>query len=119
MSKPAFGEIGDEEASVVHRERDAHLGFDLAQNVANHGIQEELADFVLDRGDGLTLETRVISGIFLRPKRPNERVFDLPDDPGPVRFVGEHPVDAQKRGVGTIQKRRHRVIQNVFKSRPP
>ena len=84
MSKLAFGQVGDEQPLIVHDEGNVHFRFDLAQNVPNHRIQKELADFVLDRRDGLAFEPLVVVLIFLRPKRPDERVFDLPDHLGPV-----------------------------------
>ena len=119
MSEPAFGQVGDEQPSVVHDEWNVHFLFDLAQDVSDHRIQKELADLVLDRRDGLALEALVISRIFLRPKCPDERVFDLPDHFGAVCVIREHPVDAQKGCVPAFQQCRHGVVEDVFQSRPP
>ena len=75
----------------------------LHHSVTDDRIQEKLAKLVLDRCNGFALKARFVACIFLRPKGPDERVFDLPDDPGAIPFVGEHSVDSQKRCVGTLQ----------------
>ena len=71
MAEMPFGEVCDEESFIVHDEGNLHLRFDLAQNVPNHRIQEELADFVLNRRDGLALKALVIPLILLGPKGPD------------------------------------------------
>ena len=89
MAKLSFGEICNKQAALVHDEWDAHFRFDLAKNVANHWIEKKLTELVLDWRDGLALEARVVARIFLRPKRTNERVFDLANDPtAPAASVG-------------------------------
>ena len=70
MAKLAFGQVGDEQPSIVHDEGDVHFLFDLAQNVPNHRIQKELADFVLDRRNGLALEPLVVVLHIPPPKMP-------------------------------------------------
>ena len=104
MAKLSFGQIGDEQPAIVHDEADIHFGLHLPQNVANHRVQKELADFVLDRRDGFPLETLVVILILLGPERPDERVFDLPNYFGPVCVICEQPIDAQKGGVPAVQK---------------
>jgi hypothetical protein len=46
----ALGQIGDEDAALVHDEGDAHLVAHLADDVADDGGEEQLAGLVLDRG---------------------------------------------------------------------
>jgi len=94
MPKTAFGEVCDEKPSVVHDERNAYFGFDLAQYIPDHRVQEELADFVLNRSDGLAFETFVVGLILFYPKRPYERIADLTNHFGAERRIGEHPIDS-------------------------
>ena len=119
VAKLALGEIGDEQPPGVNRKGDVHLAFHLAQNVADDGIQQELAELVLDGGDGFALKAGFIAGIFILPKGADERVFDLLDDPGAIFLVGEHSIDAQEGRVLAVEKGGHGIVQNVFQSRPP
>jgi hypothetical protein len=66
MADLSFGQVGDKKASIVHGEPKVHTLFDLAENVANDGIQKKLAEFVLNRCNGLTLKARVIKGVPIR-----------------------------------------------------
>ncbi len=59
-SDAAFAEVRDEDASGVHHEGDAHFVSHLAEDVANDGVLQELAELVLNRGDGFALESRVV-----------------------------------------------------------
>src|ERR1035437_6612501 len=119
MAETPFGEVCDEEPFIVHDEGNLHFRFDLAQNVADDRIQEKLAELVLNRCDGLTLEALVIPLILLRPKRPDERVFDLTDDLGTEVWIGQQPIDTQKGRVSAIQERRYGIVEDVFQARPP
>jgi hypothetical protein len=51
----------------------------LAKNLPNDGIQQKLAQFVLDLCDGLAFEAFVIAGKFVFPEFLDEQVFDLAD----------------------------------------
>ena len=119
MTEFTFRKVGDEQASVVHQERDAHTILHLAENVANDRTGQELAELVLNRGDGFSLKARVVAGVFLLPERPDERVFDLADDPGAIRVVGQQPVHAEQRRVLAIEQCGDGVIEDVFQARPP
>ena len=119
MAKLSFGQIRDEQSSVIHHEREIHFLFHLPQNISHNRIQKELPDFILDRRNGLAFEPLVVVFIFLRPKRPDERVFDLPDNLGPVVVVGEQAIHAEQSLVPTFQQRGRRIVENIFESRPP
>ena len=59
----------------------------------------------------------IIVPVFLRPIVADKRVFDLADHPGPIAFVGEHPVHAQQGSVLAVQQRGQRVVEDVFHDR--
>lgn len=80
MAQLALGQIRDEKPSGIHDEWDVHFSPDLAENISNDGVQEELTEFVLDRRNCFALETLVVAGVFVLPKVPNEWIFDLPDE---------------------------------------
>jgi hypothetical protein len=119
VAQPAFGQIGDEQASVVHQELETDLALHLAENVADHRTEEKLADFVLDGRNRLPLEAGIVAGVFAFPEFPDEGVFDLPDYPGAVNIVREQPINAQQGSVRAFQQRRNRVVEDVFHPRPP
>jgi hypothetical protein len=119
VAETPLGEVGDEQAPVVHHERETQLASDLAQDVSHHWIQQELTELVLDRGNGLAFEPLVVAGVFLRPEGADERVFDLADDSFPEPVLSEQPVDGQERHVLAIEQTSDRVVQEVFKPRPP
>src|SRR5689334_10404748 len=84
VPKPPFREISDEQALVVNDERNAHLVFELAENVANDRVQQKLTKLVLNGRNGLTLKARVIAFVLIMPKRADERVFDLANNTSTV-----------------------------------
>lgn len=119
MADAPLSEIRDEDTAVVHHERDAHLVAHLAKNVSNNGIEEKLPELVLNRNDGLAAEARFVAGILGLPKRADERVFELADNPGPIVIIGEQSVDAKQGSVCTIEQGRDGVVEDVFQARPP
>lgn len=119
VADPAFGQVGHEDAPVVHEVREADLAPVLAENVPNDGIQQKLPQLVLNGRDGLAPESLVVSGVFALPKLPNEGVFDLPDHLGAVVVVREQPVDAQEGSAPAVQKGGNGVVEDVFHPRPP
>lgn len=70
LPKPALGQVGDEKSSMVHDIGNIHQLADLAQNISNFRIQQELTDFFVNRRDGLPLELVVVVFILVSPKRP-------------------------------------------------
>ncbi len=119
MAKAAFGKVRDEQPSVVHDERNVHPRSHLSQDITHYGIQQELPELVLNRGDGLPLKARIIIGVLVLPKLQDERVFDLPDDPGSILFVGEQAIDSKKGSVLAIEERRHCIVEDVLQPRSP
>jgi hypothetical protein len=57
VAKTPFGEVGDEQLSIVHDERNAQFGFALAQDIPHNWIQKELANSVLLWSNRLAFET--------------------------------------------------------------
>src|SRR5260370_18021362 len=83
----------------------------------NHGpLRTSLGDTIWN---GLLLEPLVVSGVFLFPKRLDEGVFDLPNDPQAVELVGEHPVHSKEGHVLAVKQCRNRIVEDVFHPRPP
>ncbi len=115
----AFGEIGDEDAPLVHDKGDAHLAAHLADDVAQDGGEQQLADFVLDRCDGLALEAGVPAFVFVLPEVAQERIVHLLDHPAAVDGIGEQAVHAEQGGVGAMRQRGNGIVQDVFHARPP
>src|SRR6185436_2455622 len=74
MAEAALGEVGDEQSPVVHDERNTHLGFNLAENVADHWIHEKLPNLILNRRNGFAPEPLVIAFILVCPKGADEWV---------------------------------------------
>lgn len=114
-----FCKIAVEDTAIVHNEGKTHLALHLAQNVSDDGIGEKLAELVLNRGNGLALEARIVPCIFRLPKRTNERVFALPDYPGSIFLVSEQAIDGQKARILALKQDGNRVKKNVFKPRSP
>jgi hypothetical protein len=87
----AFGEVGDEHAAGVHHEAEVHPGFHLSKNVPDGRVHEELADFVLNWGDGFPDEAIIVTGEFILPEAADERVIylmDLPQAPPHPDLLG-------------------------------
>lgn len=115
----AFGQVGDEHAAGVHQEAKINLGFDLAKNVPDRRVHQELADFVLNRCDGFADEARIVAGEFLRPEFAHERVINLAHDPRAIFRVGEHPVHPEQGSILAIEQGEEGVVEDVFHARPP
>jgi hypothetical protein len=119
VAEPSLGQVRDEQPPVVHGEGDVHALAHLPQNVSHDRIQDELADLVLDRGDGLALEVLVVARELVGPERADEHVLDLPHHPRAVALVGEHPVHAEERRVPAVEQGRDGVVEDVFEPRSP
>ncbi len=119
VTELALGQVGDEQALVVHDEREAHPVPHLAENVPNDGIQQELPELVLDRRDGLPTEPVVVAAKLGGPVVADERVFHLAHHPRAVVVVGEQAIDAEQGHVLTVEKRRNGVVEDVFEPWPP
>jgi len=115
----ALGEVGYEDALVVHHERDAHLAAHLADDVADDGGEQELTHLVLYRRDGLAFESLIIALELIDPVVLQERIAHLAHDPMPVSVIGEHAVDAEQGSVLALCERGHGVVQDELQSRPP
>src|SRR5258707_938832 len=63
-----LGEIGDQDAAVVHHEAGIDLRPDLADDVSDGGGHQQSPDLVLDRGDRFGHEAFVPSSEFLGPE---------------------------------------------------
>ena len=94
MADLAFGEVGDEDALLIHDKGNAHFAAHLADNVAQGRGEEQLTDLVLDRGDGLALEAGIPAFVFVLPEVTEERIVHLSDHPVAVDGVGEQAVHA-------------------------
>ena len=119
MSYASLRQVRNEQALLIHDERDAHSHPDLTEDVPNYWIEEKLTDFVLDWSNRLTLEPFIVSSIFFGPERTDEWVFDLPNNPFAVSRVCEQPVDSEQRRVLTVEQRRYRIVEDVFEARSP
>ena len=115
----ALGEIGDEDASLVHDKGDAHLVAHLADDVADDGGEKQLADLVLDRGDGLAHEARLPALEFVLPEIAEEGIVDLVHHPSAIGSVGEQSVEAEESGIRAMRESRDGVVQDVFEPWPP
>ena len=119
MAQGSFGEVGDENSFVVHDEGETDPVPNLPENVANHRIQQELAELVLDRRDGFALEAWIVGLVFLSPKRPDKRIAHLIDDPASIVGVGEESIYPEQGGVGAFEQRGKRVVEDVLQARSP
>lgn len=115
----AFGEVGDEDAPLIHDKGNAHFAAHLADNVAQGRGEEQLTDLVLDRGDGLALEAGIPAFVFVLPEVSEERIVHLLDHPTAVDRVGEQAIHTEQGGVGAMRQRGHSVVKDVFHPRPP
>lgn len=118
-SHAAFGEVGDENAGVVHDEWDADPVAHLPEDVANDGGGEQGTDFVLNRGDGFAHKTGIVASEFLFPELADEGVSDLLDDPTTIVGINEHPVHAEQGSVLAVEQSGDTVIEYVLHTRPP
>jgi hypothetical protein len=78
--------------------RHAAAADQLASQLKDNGIQQELSKLVLDGSDCLSFEPLIVAGEFIFPKFLDEWVFDLPDHPCPVPFIRQHPVHGIRPG---------------------
>ena len=115
----ALGEVGDEDAALVHDKGDAHFVAHLADDVADDGGEKQLADLVLDRGDGFAHEARLPALVFILPKVAQEGIIDLIDHPSTIGRVSEQAIESKKGGVRAMSQRGDGVVQDVFESWPP
>ncbi len=95
----AFGEIGDEDAAFVHDKGNAHFAAHLTDDVADDWREEQLANFVLNRGDGLALEAGIPALVFVLPEVAEEGIVDLIDHPSAIGSVGKQAVESEESGV--------------------
>ncbi len=114
-----FGEVGDEDAAFVHDKGNAHLVAHLTDDVADDWREEQLANFVLNRGDGLALEAGIPAFVFVLPEVAQERIVDLVHHPATVGRVGEQAVESEQGGVRAMRQRCDGVVQDVFEPWPP
>lgn len=119
FAEQSFGEIGDEDAGVIHDKADVDSAAHLAEDVADGGSHDQLTDLVLDRGNDFGQESAVIAGEFTQPEGPDHGVIDLLDHPLAVHRVGEHPLDRQKRDVVALLEGGKGSVQDVFHPRSP
>lgn len=115
----ALGEVGEEEAALVHDKGDADLAAHLADDVADDGGEEQLTGLVLDGRDGLAHEARLPALVFVLPEVAQEGIVDLVHHPAAIGRVGEQTVQAEERGVRAMRQRGDGVVQDVFQPRPP
>ncbi len=114
-----FGEVGDEDAALIHHEGDANLATHLAHDVADDGGEQQLTHLVLNRRDGLAFESFIVALELVHPVVLQKRIANLTHDPLPVGVVGEHAVYAEQRSVRTMRKRGHGVVQDELQTWPP
>lgn len=119
MTDLPFGEVGDEDAALIHHEGDANLATHLAHDVADDRGEQQLTHLVLNRRDGLAFESFIIALELVHPVVLQKRVAHLTHDPLPVGVVGEHAIHAKQGSVRAMRKRGHGVMQDVLQSRPP
>ena len=115
----AFSEVGDEDALLIHNKRYAHFAAHLADDVAQDGGEQQLTDFVLDRGDGFALEACIPAFVFVLPEVAQEGIVHLLDHPAPVDGISEQAVHSKQGCVGAMRQRGHGVVQDVFHAWPP
>ncbi len=99
----ALGEVGDEDATLVHDEGDAYLVAHLANDVADDWGEKELTGFVQNRSDGLALEASVPTLEFVLPKVAQKGVIHVVHNPATEYRIGEQAIEAEKCGVLTMR----------------
>lgn len=115
----AFGQVGNEDAALIHDKRDAHLVAHLADDIADDRGEEQLAGLVLDRSDGFPLEAGIPAFVFVLPEVAEEGIVDLIHDPSAIGRVGEQSVESEQGGVRAMRQRGDGIVQDVFEPRPP
>jgi len=68
MTKLSFGEVGDEQALMLHDERECSLWLSPGPGCCEPRIEQELTELVLDGSDGFSLESAGRTRYTHRPK---------------------------------------------------
>ncbi len=76
LAQAARAEIDDQDLAVVHDTPQVERPTGLADDVADRGVGQERADFVLNRGDGLGAIVVGPRRELMHPERPHDRVAD-------------------------------------------
>jgi hypothetical protein len=77
-------------------------------------------DLVLDRGDRLGAEARIVAGIFAEPEGAHVRISDmLLDERHAERLVDQQAGEHQQRAAGHVEQGTYRIGQDVVEPRPP
>lgn len=119
MADLAFGEVGDEDAALIHDKGDAHFAANLADDVADDGGEEQLTALVLNGGDGLAHEAWLPAFVFVLPEVAEEGIVDLVHHPAAIGCVGQQAVQPEEGGVRAVHERGNGVVQDVFEAWPP
>ena len=78
FAQAAFGEIADDNRTLVHQAAEADSAARLRQHVAQARDHERLADLVLDRRNCLGAKVVAVAGIFVDPEGAHDGVANVP-----------------------------------------
>jgi hypothetical protein len=73
----------------------------------------------LNGGDGFSHEPLVVVLEFVVPEASKDRIFDLPNNPSPVKGISQKPGHPEERHILAFEKGSDRCVQNVLQSWSP
>lgn len=119
LADHAFREVGDHDPPPVHEEARIKAALCLAQDVPHGGVPEKPPNLVLERGDGLKPKAPLISGIFLPPEGPDDRIPELRGYALAEAVIREELRQGKDREIAVVEERGQGVPQDVFEARSP
>ena len=115
----SLAEVHEKNAPLVHDAAQVEARAGLADDGAEDGMAEELADLVLDRGDGLGLVLRLPGGELPFPERLHDGIADPRHEHLAIRGVAEEPLEREEGGAGNFEEREEGVAEDVLQSGAP
>lgn len=121
LSAPSFPleRIGDENPLAIHYEAKVDPVLDLPEYVADGRIHKKLPDLVLYRRYCFRHEAGIVLLKFVDPKGSHQGVLNLFDHASAKVRIREHARQPEQGHAFAVQKRCERVVEDIFKARPP
>jgi len=114
-----FGQVCDQDAAVLHREREIEARSDLAEDEPQVRRSGDLPDLIQDRRDRVGAQRLGVARKLLLPEAQRLGIADVRDDAVAEAVVGVEARQIDQSGVLARDERRDAVEKEVFEARSP
>src|SRR4026208_358802 len=113
----ALGEVGDQDAALVHEPADVDGRARLADDEPQAGRAEQHPDLVLYWRDDLDAKALVVPGELVLPVPPPDRTGAGLEEACAIAIVNEQAGKAQEGGAGSVEEEPEAIVEDVDEAR--